>query len=167
MHIVLTDGADNKSSCTLTDAQRLFLQMGKELGDLCTTFFIGVGLGQREKQQLQSIANLAGDAAELYNCQDVQLNDVFDRIKIRIGIQRQIAMVTDGTNFLAAKRDQLYMTAERQKFLVLFTLDKSGSMSGRRWTQVCSAVSGFCQGMGESDIIGCVLFNDRVICITD
>jgi len=167
VHIVLTDGCDTGSQCTLTDTQRIFYQLGREIGDICTTFFIGVGLGYSERAELQSIADLGGDACELYNCQDVQLSDVFDRIKIRVGIRRNIAMVTDGTNFIAAQQDQLYMQAEQQKFLVLFTLDKSGSMSGGRWRKVCMALNGFCQGMGGEDILGVILFNERVQCITD
>ena len=164
---MLTDGADNRSQHTLTDTQRIFLQLGREIGDICTTYFIGIGLGYQEKAQLQSIADLGGDAAQLYNCQDVQLTDIFDRIKVQIGIRRDVAVVTDGTSYLAAQRDQLYLTAEHQKFLVLFTIDKSGSMSGGRWRRVCGAINGFCQGMGQNDILGVILFNEKVVCITD
>ena len=167
VHIVLTDGADNRSQCTLTDTQRIFMQLGREIGDICTTYFIGIGLGYQERAQLQSIANLGGDAAQLFNCEDVQLSDIFNRIKVQIGIRRDVAVVTDGRNFVAAQRDQLYLTAEERKFLVLFTIDKSGSMSGGRWRRVCGAIQGFCQGMGENDILGVVLFNEKVECITD
>ena len=164
---MLTDGADNRSQCTLIDTQRLFMQLGREIGDICTTYFIGIGLGYEEKAQLQKIANLGGDAAQLFNCEDVQLSDIFDRIKVQIGIRRAVAVVTDGSNFVAAQRNQLYMSAEKRKFLVLFTIDKSGSMSGGRWRRACGAIQGFCQGMGQNDILGVILFNEKVICITD
>eukprot|EP00486_Rosalina_sp_Unknown_P004995 CAMPEP_0201566674 /NCGR_PEP_ID=MMETSP0190_2-20130828/6631_1 /ASSEMBLY_ACC=CAM_ASM_000263 /TAXON_ID=37353 /ORGANISM="Rosalina sp." /LENGTH=486 /DNA_ID=CAMNT_0047985713 /DNA_START=104 /DNA_END=1567 /DNA_ORIENTATION=- len=167
IHIVLTDGADNRSETTLRDIQGLYYKIGEELGDkFFKTFFIGIGLGYTEKNELQSIADLAGDAAELHNCSDVQLSDVFDRIKLSLGIERRVAVATDGTNFVAAAQDRLFLQAERQKFLVLFDLDMSGSMGGSRWNRLQGALGGFFQGLDSSDIIGVELFNHTLVTLT-
>eukprot|EP00484_Ammonia_sp_Unknown_P014148 CAMPEP_0197079272 /NCGR_PEP_ID=MMETSP1384-20130603/213541_1 /TAXON_ID=29189 /ORGANISM="Ammonia sp." /LENGTH=496 /DNA_ID=CAMNT_0042518147 /DNA_START=48 /DNA_END=1538 /DNA_ORIENTATION=+ len=167
IHIVLTDGADNRSSSTLADVRDLYQKIGDELGDrFFKTFFIGIGLGLTEKQQLQSIADVAGDSAELFNCSDVQISDVFDRIKLSLGIERRVAVATDGRNIIAAQQNRLYLQAEKQKFLVLFDLDMSGSMSGARWDRLQMALTGFFRALEETDIIGCVLFNHDAVCIT-
>ena len=39
-------------------------------------------------------------------------------------------------------------------------------MSGNRWKRLQQALTAFFNAMDESDIIGIVLFNDKVICIT-
>ena len=145
----------------------MFIQLGLKLGDYCKTYFIGIGLGYQEKIELQSIANLGGSAAELYHCNDVQLSDIFDRIKINIGIQRRVAIISDGINYLAAKQNKLHLTAKREKFLVLFDIDMSGSMDGIKWKRVKQAVSAFFNELDESDIIGIVLFNNEAKCITE
>ena len=138
-----------------------------EQGGLCKTFFIGVGLNWKEKHQLEQISNLGGDSCELFNCQDVEIDDVFSRISISLGIRRQIAVMEHQGMILAAKQDQLALEVKENKFLVLFTLDMSGSMSGGRWKKVCAAVAGFMAGLKSHDIVGCILFNEKPVIITD
>eukprot|EP01083_Nonionella_stella_P218603 783819_1 len=167
IHIVLSDGADNRSKCTFKDMQELYSKLGSTNGDqYFKTYFIGISLGSTAKRELQSIANLAGDAAELHNCDEVELSDVFDRIKLSLGVERRVALVTDGSMFAAATSDRVYLQVQRQKFLVLFDLDMSGSMSGGRWRSLRAALSSFFDGLDDSDIIGCVLFNHEATCIT-
>ena len=67
----------------------------------------------------------------------------------------------------AAKRDQLEIQFKENKFLVLFTLDMSGSMAGGRWKKVVAAVAGFMTGLKGHDIVGCILFNEKPVIITD
>ena len=48
------------------------------------------------------------------------------------------------------------------RYAVLFNLDKSGSMMGSKWRNVCNAVETFIQNMGEEDIVACITFNDII-----
>jgi len=167
VHVVLTDGEDTASKGSHDELKGFFRRLGTELGDLCKTYFIGVGLNWKEKQGLEQIASLGGDSVELFNCQDVEISNVFNRISIGLGIRRQIVAMEHQGMVLAAKRDQLALQITENKFLVLFTLDMSGSMSGGRWRKVVQAVATFMHGLKEHDIVGCVLFNEKPVLITD
>jgi len=143
IHIVLTDGADTSSKTSIQKLKEVFIVLEKEMSDLCTTFFIGIGLGYKEKQELNNIVKLGSKSTELLNCTDIELGDVFDRIKILLdtGSKQQLS---------------------EKKCLVLFTLDISNSMAGGRWNRVVGAVQAFCQAMTNEDILGCILFNHKI-----
>ena len=164
----MTDGEDTSSDSTLTDIQNIYRKLGQELGDtFFKTFFIGIDLGYRARQELQSIANLAGDSAELINCRDVEMADIFQRIKLSLGLQTEIAFATDGTNVIGARADRVVLQAEKQKFLVLFDLDRSYSMkTNNRWQSLQKALAEFFKVLDDSDIIGLFLFNDKPVCFT-
>lgn len=44
-------------------------------------------------------------------------------------------------------------------YIVLFTLDISGSMSSN-WGKVCAAVDGFLDNLGNEDLVMGITFND-------
>eukprot|EP01084_Bolivina_argentea_P199308 341054_1 len=167
IHIVLTDGEDNKSGCSVNDIRNFYQKIGSSIGDTYfKTYFVGIDLGYEARRDLQSIADLAGDAAELFNCDDAKLTDIFSEITLSLGIRRRVALITDGTNIAGVSSETYYLKAQREKFLVLFDLDMSGSMSGRRWNSLLRALESFFDGLDDSDIIGCVLFNHQAQCIT-
>ena len=77
------------------------------------------------------------------------------------------------TNVLGIVGDQSGILAIQQKltpklefrknrYVVLFNLDYSGSMAGSRWTQVCSAIQKFQNMLGEDDLIQGIVFNHLV-----
>eukprot|EP01083_Nonionella_stella_P287318 977956_1 len=71
IHIVLTDGVDNNSQRPLDDIKDFYHRLGSYIGDrFLKSYFIGIDLGSQERRELQSIADLAGDAVELLNCDD-------------------------------------------------------------------------------------------------
>ena len=72
-----------------------------------------------------------------------------------------------GGILFAAEKNELQLRLRKNNFLVLFTLDMSGSMSGDRWKKVVAAVAGFMTELEEDDIIGCILFNQQPVLITD
>ena len=43
----------------------------------------------------------------------------------------------------------------------------SGSMAGGRWKKVVAACAGFMTGLKGHDIVGCILFNEKPVLITD
>jgi hypothetical protein len=55
------------------------------------------------------------------------------------------------------------LSIKKNKYVVLFNIDFSGSMRGSSWDQVCSAVEKFQASLGEDDLISCILFNDSTI----
>eukprot|EP01083_Nonionella_stella_P287316 977949_1 len=169
IHIVLTDGVDNKSECSLDDIKGFYHKIGSNIGvtNFFKSYFIGIDLGPQEKRELQSIADLAGNTAELLNCDDAKkLSEIFSHITSSLGIERRVALNTEETNATGATEETFYLKRERQKFLVLFDLDAGASMSGNRWNSLLSALNLFFAKLDESDVIGCVLFNHEAICIT-
>lgn len=50
-------------------------------------------------------------------------------------------------------------------YIVLFTLDISGSMSNN-WGKVCNAVNGFLGNLGPNDLVMGITFNDKVKILT-
>eukprot|EP01083_Nonionella_stella_P170010 577711_1 len=161
IHIVLTDGIDNKSERSLGDIKGVYHKFVSDIGDTYfKSYFIGVELGPQEKRELQSIADLAGNTAELLNCDDAKkLSEIFSHITLSLGIERRVALNTEETNATGATEETFYLKRERQKFLVLFDLDAGASMSGNRWNSLLSALNLFFGTLDDSDIIGCVLFN--------
>eukprot|EP01084_Bolivina_argentea_P199307 341053_1 len=168
IHIVLTDGIDNKSERSLGDIKGVYHKFVSDIGDTYfKSYFIGVELGPQEKRELQSIADLAGDAVELLNCDDAKkLSEIFSHITLSLGIERRVALNTEETNATGTTEETFYLKKERQKFLVLLDLDTSASMSGNRWNSLLSALNLFFGTLDDSDIIGCVLFNHKATCIT-
>ena len=51
---------------------------------------------------------------------------------------------------------------KKNRYVVLFNLDYSGSMGGKRWSQVCSSVQKFQSMLGDDDLIQGIVFNDTV-----
>lgn len=50
-------------------------------------------------------------------------------------------------------------------YIVLFTLDISGSMANN-WGKVCDAVNGFLGNLGPNDLVMGITFNDTVKILT-
>ena len=162
IHIVITDGQDNRSKCTSDDLAGLFALMGLTLGGLCKTFFVGISLGNQELRQLQELAQLGGDSCELINEDASKIDDIFDRIAVSLGISVQYGLYNSNNTNYVSKTEALEMTFKHQKYCVLFTLDTSGSMAGERWKKLCLAIKLFCTKLKASDIFGCQLFSDDV-----
>jgi hypothetical protein len=59
------------------------------------------------------------------------------------------------------RENQPYLQVRVKNFAVMFNLDVSGSMSGNKWTNVCSSVTSFISKLGESDLVSGLVFNDQ------
>eukprot|EP01084_Bolivina_argentea_P087680 158350_1 len=166
VHIVLTDGADTGSKASLDLVRAFFFKVGEELGNLCKTYFIGCDVAKKELIELATIAILGGDACELFECSDNNVDDIFDHIQIDLGIRTEYAGIIGGGGAMFAEKKSLFAQVQKKNFLVLFTLDVSGSMRGKRWNAVIRAMRNFLNNLDEDDILGCVLFNHKVELIT-
>ena len=47
------------------------------------------------------------------------------------------------------------------KYVILFTLDTSGSMSGSRWNSVCSSVRNIVEHLNQHDLVAGLTFSDK------
>jgi hypothetical protein len=167
VHVVLTDGEDTSSRTTLDDACKVMFLIGQTLPiQMLKTFFIGVDLqyNSQAAKELATLAACGGENAEFMKVSDIDISNIFEKIKLSLGIieRSRVIGVSDGRNAAVAvqKQSAAYLMMEKQRYVVLFTLDMSGSMSGSRWRRVCDSVSQFVNHLGGEDLVGAIVFND-------
>jgi uncharacterized protein YegL len=57
--------------------------------------------------------------------------------------------------------------AKVNRYLVMFTIDQSGSMAGSKWTQLKRAIDNFIGKLEEDDLVSAIVFNNQIKCITE
>jgi uncharacterized protein YegL len=166
VHIVLTDGDDNSSKTTHNATCEMMSTINTKLQFLSLkTFFIGVGLGSRAKKELGDLALSGGKNSEFIPIDEVDIESIFERIKVSLGIIERTGVygMSDGKNAALAYQNQkdVYLMMKKQRYVVLFTLDMSGSMEGSKWGRVCQSVNKFVNYLGGEDLVGAIIFNDK------
>lgn len=167
VHIVITDGIDNSSKTPLDNLATSFAIIGRTIPkERCLTVFIGVELDPEALVKLSLLKALGGNNCQLYNVNNVQLNDIFTRINATIGVRRQVnvgLVSAGGRNAMAFQQvNTPFMRVVRNNFAVLLNLDISGSMSGRRFNSLKSSVENFMRNLDPNDIVSCLVFNNAV-----
>ena len=167
VHIVITDGEDSGSQTSVEALALLFLMINQAIPtSRCSTAYIGIDLNQRSAQELVVLKTFGGDSCQAYNVANVDLESIFERISLSLGIQNKIGVVgvSDGNSTAAIVVQQRapVLQVRRNKFAVLLNLDFSGSMSGSRWNSLKNSVGMFLSNMQEGDLVSCLLFNDKV-----
>ena len=141
IHIVLTDGEDNQSK--LKEAEFLALQHVLDREDfhkICKTIFIGVNLNATAERDLRLYSILGGEHAQFEKCDTMDIESVFDHISINLIQRTRVAAIqTERGAVMFGSRERAAVLGLNH-FLVLFTLDISGSMAGSRWNAVKRAV---------------------------
>lgn len=170
VHIVLTDGEDNASKSTLNDSLNVMSLIKQKINvNALKTYFIGVDIKQNAtaSRELKSLAHNGGDNAEFLDVSGVEISQIFEKIKISLGIYQRTEVVgvqTQNFNLIAAQQKiDPVLLLKAQKYVVLFTLDMSGSMSGTKWNQVCESVSNFVKYLGKDDLVAGIVFNEKVL----
>jgi uncharacterized protein YegL len=173
VNIVLTDGDDTSSKSPLDDTCRAMLSIGSVIPvKNLKTFYIGVGLAPNSNaaKEIAAMVICGGKNAQYMNVEDAKIEEVFEKIKISLGIlertQAVAAQNSQGTFMAVRQQVNPVLLAQKQLFIVLFTLDISGSMSGGRWTKVCNSVKKFVQFLGPEDLVCGVAFNEKVSILT-
>lgn len=172
LHIVITDGVDNESRASIEQVGSVLMLIGAKLPvDRCKTIIIGIDLDEDPecRAQLDALNMLGGENCQKYDVDSVQMGQVFDGIKVSLGIQRQtsMAVVQQGgqTGMMFTQTARPVISVQRPNFAVLFNLDISGSMSGTRWNRVKASVSSFMSSLSETDLVSCVCFNGDVMSV--
>jgi hypothetical protein len=172
LHIVITDGVDNESRASIEQVGSVLMLIGAKLPvDRCKTIIIGIDLDEDPecRAQLDALNMLGGENCQKYDVDSVQMGQVFDGIKVSLGIQRQtlMAVVQQGgqTGMMFTQTARPVISVQRPNFAVLFNLDISGSMSGMRWNRVKASVSSFMSSLSETDLVSCVCFNGDLMSV--
>lgn len=93
--LVLTDGENNSGSITFDEAKKLMANVG-EKGDLISTVFVGVNLNDRARSSLKALANAGGDQTDFYDINDMQIEEIFDRIAVTIQAAKRVTVAGVG-----------------------------------------------------------------------
>ncbi len=115
---------------------------------------------------MRVLAAAGGDSFSFENVDGVNIEKVFDRIEASIGLRKRALILTNGKQALIAEQTALELTVSKRRFFCLFTLDKSGSMSGMRWRKTTSAVRAFTGRLETEDIFGVMTSNNEVQFLT-
>ncbi|CAK60084.1 unnamed protein product (macronuclear) [Paramecium tetraurelia] len=172
VHVILTDGEDNKSQTSLQDflVYQQFLQQ-KLPPNILQTFYIGVNVENNNtvQQEMSAILKCSGKSASYYPVSSNQINDIFQKIQMQIGIRvQEQGVIIQNSQARIALRQQTYqpvVSMQVNNYILLFTLDVSGSMSDH-WYKVCSAVRSFLDTLGSGDLVLGITFNDNVQVLT-
>ena len=164
VHVILTDGDDAGSKTSLMDAVKVMYVIGQLVNvKMLKIIFIGVGVSQKAQQEMQLLAKAGGENAEYYSANDANIGAIFQRITVKLGLEKRRNIIgvanNQGAAFLVRDEINPFLHIEQQSFAVLFNLDVSGSMSGQKWSSVVQSVSRFTNFLGDNDIIAAMVFN--------
>ena len=89
--VVLTDGENNRGQMNLAKTKEM---MGKlaELGEVCSTTFIGVNLNQAARSALRSLADAGGEHSEFHDISTMEIETIFDRIAVTLQAARRVTV---------------------------------------------------------------------------
>ena len=95
----------------------------------CSTAFIGIELNQKAAVELSLISACGGDSCQAYNASNVNLNEIFERLSVSLGIQREVGIVGVSSGgsaaFVIQQRNNPYLQIRQNRFAVLLNLDFS------------------------------------------
>lgn len=165
VHIIVTDGEDTSSRSQIKELLGMLMFIGMTLQKtVLKTWFIGVDLGSNSQAQrdLMTLSAVGGENSDFMNISDLEIGKVFEKIKVELGMVKNIGMFQKGNVLAVAQKNMLHINVKKEKYVVLFTLDKSESMLGSKWSKLCQGVENFMKGLDENDLVGCTIFNESV-----
>ena len=163
VNIVLTDGEDTGSEHNLPQCQKFMAVMDRVFSDSPGHTFL-IGIGSSNFGALQRIAAVS-KSVEYMTCRNESaIKDIFDRIEICVGIRQRTAILAardqEGNAVgLVARQRQVQLGVSVNRFVVILTIDRSGSMSGYRWKQTLVSVIECIQHLTEHDLFGVQVFS--------
>jgi len=174
VHIVLTDGDDNKSKLKIEEACNLMALVGLTIKtSVIKTYFIGVDVTSSQKAISDMVALTAtgGENAEFFEASNVNIGEIFERIKVDLGFMEQTTVrevASQDAAIVGAEIDYTpVLTFQKQHYAVLFNLDISGSMGENgKWGKVCRSVEDLMRNLDDGDLVGGIVFNDKIDILT-
>lgn len=102
----------------------------------------------------------------MYDINSIDISDLFSRIQMEIGVIRrtQVGIVQSHTGqqaMMVAQSAQPVARISKVSFAIVFNIDISGSMSGRRYELVKRSVREFLRECPDDDLVAGICFNDR------
>lgn len=169
LHIIITDGADYGSINSFKTTGIMVHALGSTIGNkFLKTVFIGIDVEQDREavQEIAALVALGRDFTDFHCATATNLDNIFDRIRVSVGITRTtVGIVTENQRFFA-QQQQTRVNVSRENYVVLFNCDMSGSMSGNRWSRVCTSVERFLNFMAPTDLVAGLAFNNNVVLLT-
>ncbi len=171
VHIVLTDGEDTSSKTSVDETCNLLGIINQTIPErMLKTWFIGIDLKENATaaKDMIKFCLVGQKSTEFMNVSDLEISTIFEKIIIRLGIQNSAGVIgvqkqnSNQVDLLAFEQQKVKVDVSEQRFVVLFTLDMSGSMAGTRWNKVCSSVDKFVKYLGRDDLVAAVVFNNKV-----
>ena len=168
VHILITDGQDTNSKATLQETALAINFVGSNFPvSRCKTEIIGIDLGEDQDAAAELMVL---DQFGLKNCRiseidSVEISELFSRIQVEIRQTRQtqLALIQNQSGqygLFAAQRNQVQMFLRKVSFAIIFNIDISGSMAGRRYSLVKQSVQQFLSDCPEDDLVAGICFND-------
>lgn len=97
--VILTDGENNRGELNLAKTREMMEKVA-ELGELCSTTFIGVNLNHTARSALKSLADAGGEHSEFHDISTMEIETIFDRIAVTLQAARRVTVAgvvaTDG-----------------------------------------------------------------------
>lgn len=168
MHILITDGQDTSSSASLEDAAERMQAVGEHVPvRRCKTEIIGIDLEESldSSSELMYLKRKGGENCDLHDINSIDISDLFSRIQMEIGVIRrtQVGIVQSYTGqhaMMVAQSSQPVARISKVSFAIVFNIDISGSMSGRRYELVKRSVREFLRECPDDDLVAGICFND-------
>jgi uncharacterized protein YegL len=153
VHVILTDGDDAGSKTSLMDAVKVMYIIGQLVNvKMLKVIFIGVGVSQKAEQEMRLLAKAGGENAEYYSAGDANIAAIFQKITIKLGLEKRQNIIgvanNQGAAFLVREEINPFLAIQQQSYAVMLNLDVSGSMSGHKWNSVCQSVARFTNYLG-------------------
>ena len=103
MHVILTDGDDAGSKTDLMKAAQVMYAIGQLINvKMLKVIFIGVGVSQKAEQEMQFLAKAGGENAEYYRVDDADIGTIFQKITIKLGLEKRQNIIGVANNQGAA-----------------------------------------------------------------
>jgi len=139
VNLVLTDGEDTSDNSDenfkkLGVLLRLLHGTELDLEDSCQTFLVGIG--DEDFSKLKILATVCGKYCTFQQVSDVKIESLFEQIEVKIGIAQRYAVIATEQAAIIARKQELALQVQENRYVVIFTIDHSGSMAGARWERV-------------------------------
>jgi len=164
INVVLTDGEDtstksNENFKQVSELLQLLHGTAINVDDSCQTFLVGIGTD--EFTGLRNLTKGCGKYCTFQQVSDVNIESLFEQIEVKVGISERLDIIGTSEAAIVARSRQLELQLQQNRYIVIFTVDRSGSMSGGRWERVRKGLNAFLDKLGPNDLFAIQLFNSE------